>query len=297
MRSEVTFDCDGMRCAAWLYVPHDASSAACVVLADGFGCVRRFRLHAYAERFATAGLCVLAFDYRHFGDSEGSPRQLLDIDLQLADWRAAVAYARKLPFIDATRVALWGTSLSGGHVLAIAAQDEGIAAVVAQMPFSGGWQAARASGARLALRLTAAALRDQLRGFTGRPPYYVPIYGPPGSLAALTVAGAEHHFTSLSGMNFALDNRYTPRVGLRLTRYAPSRLLRQVRCPVLVCIGTHGNPKLTERAILAAQRSPHVELMQYPADRFGIYLGEVFQRAALDQAHFLAQHLSPRRSP
>ena len=42
----------------------------------------------------------LVFDYRNFGDSEGQPRQLLDIGMQLADWAAAVDYARTLEDID-----------------------------------------------------------------------------------------------------------------------------------------------------------------------------------------------------
>jgi fermentation-respiration switch protein FrsA (DUF1100 family) len=73
------------------------------------------RLDAFAERFARAGLAALVFDYRHFGDSQGEPRQLLDIGRQLADWRAAIGYARTVDGIDPARIALWGSSFSGGH--------------------------------------------------------------------------------------------------------------------------------------------------------------------------------------
>ncbi|MFX5701388.1 alpha/beta hydrolase, partial [Acinetobacter baumannii] len=74
----------------------------------------------------------LVFDYRYFGDSEGQPRQLLDIKSQLEDWKAAIAYARSLPNIDKNKIILWGSSFSGGHVLATAAQDANICAVVSQ---------------------------------------------------------------------------------------------------------------------------------------------------------------------
>ena len=75
--------------------------------------MREQRLDAFAERFAAAGLAALVFDYRHFGASEGEPRQLLDVKRQLTDWRSAVAYARGLAGVDGDRVAVWGTSFSG----------------------------------------------------------------------------------------------------------------------------------------------------------------------------------------
>jgi hypothetical protein len=53
--------------------------------------VRRARIDAYAERFAAAGLGALVFDYRHFGSSQGEPRQLLDIKKQQQDYEAALA--------------------------------------------------------------------------------------------------------------------------------------------------------------------------------------------------------------
>ena len=72
------------------------------MLGHGLSAVRDQRLPAYAERFAEAGLAALLFDYRHFGASGGEPRQLVDIDRQLEDWRSAFAYARGLEGISAS---------------------------------------------------------------------------------------------------------------------------------------------------------------------------------------------------
>ena len=165
-RAEVSFQSGGERCSAWLYRPAQATS--CVVLAHGWTGVREQRLDAYAERFAAAGLAALVFDYRHFGASDGQPRQLLDIRRQHADWRAAVAYARGLAGIDPARVALWGSSFSGGHVIEVAARDPRIAAVVAQVPFVDGLANLTRLGRLHALRLTLAGLRDQLGALAGR---------------------------------------------------------------------------------------------------------------------------------
>ena len=93
-RRDVTFGSAGARCAAWHYRPSTMTAPQLLVMAHGFAAVRGAGLHAYAERFAGAGYQVLLFDYRHFGDSEGEPRQLLDIRRQHADYRAAIAFGR-----------------------------------------------------------------------------------------------------------------------------------------------------------------------------------------------------------
>ena len=138
-RDDLTFQSQGARCAAWHYRPDSPAPVPCVVIAHGFDGVREQRLDAYAERFAAAGLAVLVFDYRYIGSSDGEPRQLFDNKAQLDDWRAAIACARQLDGVDPERIALWGTSTSGGHVVQLAAEDARIAAVVAQVPFVDGF--------------------------------------------------------------------------------------------------------------------------------------------------------------
>jgi dienelactone hydrolase len=96
-REDVLFTSGGDRISAWLYRPSNAGDAPLLVMAHGLGAVRTMRLDAYAERFTAAGYACLVFDYRNFGDSEGRPRQLLDIRMQLADWAAAVGPRRPGP--------------------------------------------------------------------------------------------------------------------------------------------------------------------------------------------------------
>ena len=91
-REDVWFTSGDDRISAWLYRPSNGGAdrtAPLLVMAHGLGAVRTMRLDAYAERFSAAGYACLVFDYRCFGDSEGQPRQLLDIGMQLADWAAA----------------------------------------------------------------------------------------------------------------------------------------------------------------------------------------------------------------
>ena len=138
-REDIHIPSDGEQLAAYLYRPAAADrDMPCVVMAHGFSGTRDDGLPAYAEAFCAAGYAVVLFDYRHFGASSGQPRQLLDIERQIADYRAVVQWARQLDGVDPDRIVLWGTSFSGGHVLEVAATDPRIAAVIAQVPFTDG---------------------------------------------------------------------------------------------------------------------------------------------------------------
>jgi len=68
--------------------------------------------------------------------------------------------------IDPGRVASWGTSLSGGHVIEAAAHDSEIAAVIAQVPFTDGLRSLLSLGLRLVLRLPAGRDRYCARSST-----------------------------------------------------------------------------------------------------------------------------------
>src|SRR2546429_9849143 len=126
-RRDVAFNSSGDECRAWLFMP-DAERPPLVILGHGLGGIREYGLEPYARRFADAGIAALVFTYRHFGDSDGQPRQLLDIERQLGDWAAALAYARSLDTIDAERLALRGTSFGGGHVIEDASPTRAVAA-------------------------------------------------------------------------------------------------------------------------------------------------------------------------
>jgi len=193
MKNELTFPSHGVRCAAW-HIPAstdalaDAAGRPCAVMAHGFGGTRDTGLLGYAEPFADAGLDALVYDYRGYGDSEGTPRQDVSFRRQRQDYHAAIAAARHLPGVDPDRIVLWGTSYSGGHVVAVAAQDRRVAAVVSMTPATDGLvtlaQIARHGGVGQLARATGHGLRDAAHALTKRAPHYVPVVGPSGSAAA-----------------------------------------------------------------------------------------------------------------
>lgn len=296
-REDLSFDSAGTRCAAWLYRPEGGDGPApCVVLAHGFSAVRDMRLPAYAERFAAAGMAALVFDYRNFGDSDGEPRQLIDIRRQLDDWRAAIACARGIEGVDPERVALWGSSFSGGHVVQLAAADHRIAAVISQAPYTTGLAALRAGGVRHSLVLTAAGLRDLARALTGREPYYIPAVAKPGHQAAMASPEAEPGMFALAAEGSTWQNRFTPRVGLRLPAYNPYWHVRRVRAPLLVCVCDRDQTTPPGPAVAGSRAAPLGRLERYPIGHFEVYLGDWFERAVADQTRFLSEHLAPAAS-
>ena len=106
----------------------------------------------------------MLFDFRHLGDSDGEPRQLVSPKLQLEDFRAAVAHARGLPGVDPDKIVLWGMSLSGGQVITVAVEDRRIAAVISVVGsvdmVTATLMGLRRDGPVPSTRLTVAALRD-----------------------------------------------------------------------------------------------------------------------------------------
>ncbi len=291
-RENIRFPSGGETLAGWLYRPEGTEGEApCVVMAHGFGALKEGRLDAYAERFAAAGFAVLVFDYRHFGESTGEPRNLIDIRRQHADWRAAIGHARALDGVDPDRIALWGSSFSGGHVIAVGAADPRVAAIVAQVPHASGVGTLQAAGPRNSLRLTAAGLRDAARALRGREPYYAPIVGRPGTLAAMNSPDALPGYSAMYPEGFDWRNEYAARVGLTIAGYSPGRNAGEVVCPLMVAVGTRDVVTPPEPARKAARRARLGELVEYDAGHFDVYRGEHFDRAVGDQLRFLSRHV------
>src|SRR3989449_10660329 len=145
MRRDIAFKTeDGVTLRGWLYLPdRTAGQAATVVMAHGFSAVKEMYLDRFAEVFAASGLGVLVFDNRTFGASDGEPRQHIDPWQQVRDYRDAITFAETVAEVDRTRIGVWGSSYSGGHVLVMGAIDRRVRCVVSQVPLISGHRNAR----------------------------------------------------------------------------------------------------------------------------------------------------------
>ena len=297
-RTEESFTSRGVRCAARVYRPTGTDltlTRPVIVMGHGFGGVRALRLYAYAERFASAGYIVVVFDYRGFGESGGAPRQILDVTMQLQDWRAALQFARTLPGADPQRLVAWGTSFGGGHVISLAGQGEPLAAIIAQVPHVSGPAAVRATGLRSALRLIPLALRDQAAALLGRDPVYVDAVGLPGTTAVMTSPDAAPGLDQQIGESGLTPGDYPQHVAARITfticRYSPTKHAAGVTCPALVQIAAHD--AVTPRGVAekAAARMPRPTVHVYDCGHFDPYIEPYFATTVADQLTFLAAHV------
>ncbi|BBY39640.1 alpha/beta hydrolase [Mycobacterium mantenii] len=296
-REDLRFPSGDDLISAWLYRPPGDGPAPLLVMAHGLGAVRSMRLDAYAERFNAAGYACLVFDYRNFGDSEGRSRQVVDVGMQLADWAAAVAYARTLPGIDPDRIGLWGTSFGGGHVIATAAKLPGIAAAVAQCPFTDGLASARTiTNPLTAARMTARALRDALAGRLGRPPVMVATAGKPGEVALMNTPDAYAGYLRLVPDGAGFRNEVAARIALQIFSYRPGRSTSKIACPILFCVCEADSVAPASATLRHAAKAPRGEVRLYPEGHFAIYVDDAFHRVVADQVAFLDEHLKGARA-
>jgi pimeloyl-ACP methyl ester carboxylesterase len=290
-RLDVEFASAGITCRAWLYLPNTTTPAPIIVMAHGFGGIREMRLDAFAERFRAAGYACLVFDYRHFGASDGQPRQLLDVQRQLADWAAAIAFARSRRDADANRIVLWGSSFSGGHVLSAAARDSDIAAVISQCPFTDGLVSVLAMDRSNALRVGVRAVADVAARVVGRPPVMLPIVGAPGSVAMMTAPDAAPAMTAMVPPDVKWRNEVAARVAVQVIRYRPGRDAAKVRCPLLACVCSVDSVAPADATLQHLQKAPRGDVRLYPEGHFDIYDGPAFERLISDQIRFLSVHV------
>jgi len=295
-RQDIEFRSHDALCRGWLFRPEAQGAGACIVMAHGLGGTRDAGLEPYALCFAEAGFFVLLFDYRHFGASEGAPRQLVSIGGQLQDWAAAIAFARAVPGVDPQRIGLWGSSFSGGHVVVAAARDAGVAAISAQGPMMDGLAATLNiigyAGIGTGLALVVRGLMDLLRSLLGMRPLMLPPVAKPGQLAAMATLDAEPGYKAIVGPSWR--NEICARFALVLGLYRPIASASRVRCPALIQVCLNDSVAPASAAIKTAQRvGANAELKQYGIGHFDIYVGPAFERACADRLAFFKRALRP----
>lgn len=281
-RRKVHFASAGDRCAAWHY---PGRNGACVVMAAGLGVIKEPGTDRVATRFHQAGYSVLTFDYRRLGESCGTPRQLVRIADQLADWQAAIGFAATLPGVEPDKLAIWGFSVSGGHVFTVAARNPQLAAAIAHAPLADGLNAMRNAlrhTTPLALaRLSGRAAADTLGGMLGRDPLLVPLAGERGSVASLTTPDSRNGAAALNP-----ENRYpqwqqnvAARSAIRVGFYRPGRFASRIQCPLLVLAYQQDGVAPPQPGMRAAQRAPRGQLACLRGGHYAAFLDGEHQAA------------------
>jgi uncharacterized protein len=276
-RAKVRFPSGGRSCAAWHY---PGTTDGCLVMAAGLAVTKEPGTDRLAARLHAAGFTVLAIDFRHLGESDGEPRQVTPFAEQRADFEAAIAFARTLPGVDPDRVAIWGFSSSGGHVLRVAAGTPGLAAAVAHAPLADGLaafpNALRHQAPLAGARFFARGLRDLVGRRLGRAPLLVPLAGPRGTVTSLTTPDAQTGAAALNPDDAYPEWRQEVAAGSALATgfYRPGRAAARVACPLLVVVYDDDGVAPPSAAAAAGARAPRGEVAHLPGGHYAAFLDQ-----------------------
>lgn len=129
---------DNVILRGWLFTPSSSSGKLpCLVMAHGWSAVKEMDLDTFAEHFVSKlPITCLVYDNRGFGASDTAkdqPRHEIIPSLQMSDYSDAITYAQSLDEVDGTKIGIWGSSYSGGHVLYVGAADKRVKTVLSQM--------------------------------------------------------------------------------------------------------------------------------------------------------------------
>lgn len=295
MRKDVSFQSGGMTCRAWLYPGQGGGPRPTVVMSHGISAVKEQHLAPYAERFASEGYSVVVFDYRYLGASDGEPRGRIIPHLQHEDIRAALTFATRQPEVDANRIALWGTSFSGGNALFVGALDPRVKAVLVQVPAMNVPHALIALVSRPVFNGVLGQLADdQAVRNSGGQGGAMPVVAKPGEPAFLAPNDAYEWFTAAAKIAPNWVNSITLESIARAAEYVPDSLIELIAPrPLLMQVALKDSLIPVNLARQAFHRAGEPKTLEvYDCGHFDPYANEPWHSRFLGgQVRWLKEHL------
>jgi hypothetical protein len=132
-------------------------------------------------------------------------------------------------------------------------------------------------------------VKDAVRGWFRRRPYYIRAVGTTGELAVMASPQAAQAIAAMHSAHWR--NEVAPRVLFQMIRYKPSDKAHQLEMPVLVCVAEYDREAPGELTRQIAEKAPRGELRSYPCSHFDFYRPEVRARVIKDQIGFLRKHV------
>lgn len=295
MRTDVEFDSDGVTLRGWLFRPDAAAGRVpLVVMTHGFAGVKEW-VEPFARTLSGAGLACLVYDHPGFGTSGGEPRGEVDPVAQIEGYRNAITYAETLDGVDPDRIAVWGTSYAGAHVLVVAATDRRVKAVVSQVPLTQGW----ATFTRLVPSVMLPVVRDAIAA-DRRARWH--------GAAPMTIKAASDDPTDLVAMPGREVHDWLMRVGPpvptwrnevtvssidKFQSYAPEAFVARVSpTPLLMVLAEHDTLTPVDLALDSYRQALEPKRLRLlPGGHFCVY-EEQFDAAAVAARDFLLEHLT-----
>jgi uncharacterized protein len=298
MRKNIEFQSDGLKCKGWHYLPDFYSEGAklpTVVMAHGFSAVKEM-LTNYAERFVSAGLAVLLFDYRYLGEGEGEPRGQVLPNTQIDDYRNAISWVTLQAETDPGRIGVWGSSYSGGHVLHLSAFDRRIKAAVAQVPGLCAWRTLLKNQGLESLRLVQEMLAaDRTTRYGFQTVNYFPVVAPEGQVSVLATPDAYEFFLAKTdGRNENWINQVTFESVEKMIEYDPANAIELISPTPLLIVAAEKDtliPIDNIREAFGRAKEPK-KLVVIPCGHFDVYYDEPWhEQAVVTAVQWFVEHL------
>lgn len=140
MEKDVTFYSAGFKLFGTFYFPDNLRAGEklpTVLCCHGLRANRKVILPEFARAFVKQGYAAFVFDYRGFGESEGTKQRLISRERD-EDITNATTFLGMQPEIDANRIALFGISYGGANVISTGAADPRTKAIVSVVGFGDG---------------------------------------------------------------------------------------------------------------------------------------------------------------
>ncbi|MBH88585.1 MAG: hypothetical protein CMJ12_05415 [Pelagibacterales bacterium] len=153
---------DGTRMSGDIHYPtsyKNNDKFPAILMTQGWGGTRNDLNKYFVPIFVNAGFIVLTFDYRGWEDSDSrlviidkqptldenneafirvkAIREVIDPIDQTRDIISALDFLSGEPKVDKSKIGIWGTSYSGGHVIYVAGIDKRVSAIYSQVSFQG----------------------------------------------------------------------------------------------------------------------------------------------------------------
>ncbi|MBI0329178.1 UilS family quorum-quenching N-acyl-homoserine lactonase [Burkholderia plantarii] len=285
---DITTHRTGNEIAITVRRPDTPGPVPVIVLCHGFCGIQEVLLPRFAEAFVAAGYAAVTFDYRGFGASGGEAGRLVPA-LQIEDIATVLAFVKAQAGLDAARIALWGTSLGGGHVLAAAAADPAVKAVVSQLSFADGEQVVtrHMSGEQRQELVAMLERMQEKKAGTGRE-MFVAI------TKVLTDEQSKAFVETMRQQYPAMDIKIPFLTVREMLNYKPAEAAARVACPVLVVVAGEDGVNPPEQgvalhdAVASATKALHVEA---GAGHYDMYDGVHFDNSIVRQLAWFAEHV------
>jgi dienelactone hydrolase len=131
-KQKVSFQSEELKVGGNLFKPQNSKNDVllpAILVAGAMTGVKEQVAGNYGECIAKAGYMTLVLDHRHFGESEGMPRQHEDPAKKMEDFKNAISFLRSLNGVNKERIGACGISMGGGYMLQLSAFDRRIKAV------------------------------------------------------------------------------------------------------------------------------------------------------------------------